>query len=214
MSIEINVVEIATLENFFESGYLMFNPDVKKAGVDAFDHFSRYGKAENRKQFTKEIIDQSPYRMSKYNLFKDIIIWPENHKSQRFPVLLTDSQYDLCIYEGESMNEGFGPFIDDVKAYPNKLFLDLGCGLRNKCYSNCLYLEVYPSVSADLVIEADKSIPILDSSFDAVGCFNVLEHTRRPWEVSREIYRILKPGGKIYRLAFFTAIAWGSLSFL
>jgi SAM-dependent methyltransferase len=85
-----------------------------------------------------------------------------------------------------------------VERNPDGLFLDLGCGLRKVVYENCLYLEVYPSICADLIVAPDCTYPIKSSVLDGVGCFAVLEHTRKPWLVVEEIARMLKPGGRVY----------------
>lgn len=39
---------------------------------------------------------------------------------------------------------------------------------------------------------------LLDKTFDYVVCTEVLEHTDRPWDAVNEIWRILKPGGKLF----------------
>jgi SAM-dependent methyltransferase len=38
-------------------------------------------------------------------------------------------------------------------------------------------------------------VPFVDGTFDYVWCNAVLEHVRKPWIVSDEIVRVLKPGG-------------------
>lgn len=98
----------------------------------------------------------------------------------------------------ESANPGFGPFDAEMKANPDKLYMDLGCGRREEKLDNCLYLEVYPSVSADFVVEPNCLYPIRSGSLDGIGCFAVLEHCRKPWQVVAEITRMLKPGGKAF----------------
>ena len=35
-------------------------------------------------------------------------------------------------------------------------------------------------------------------SFNLISCFQVLEHTKNPLEIMNEMYRVLKPGGKIW----------------
>jgi len=42
------------------------------------------------------------------------------------------------------------------------------------------------------------NIPLLDNSVDAVICHSVLEHVNNPIKAVAEIYRILKPNGKVF----------------
>lgn len=114
------------------------------------------------------------------------------------PVFVGNRFESLSDYQSESANHEFGPFADEIIRNPDKLYLDLGCGLRRRVHSNCLYLEVYPSVSADIVVPPTCLYPIEDNTFDGIGCFAVMEHTRKPWKVAEEIHRMLKPGGKIW----------------
>lgn len=116
----------------------------------------------------------------------------------RFPIVFTESHYSLEDYASESANAYFGPFVDAIQSNPTHRFLDLGCGYRNTLYQNCLYLEVYPSASADIIVHPDARYPIKTSSLDGIGCFAVLEHTKEPWIIVDEIYRMLKPGGKCF----------------
>ncbi len=41
-------------------------------------------------------------------------------------------------------------------------------------------------------------LPFADESIDAVFSNAVLEHVQRPWRVADEIYRILRPGGRVF----------------
>ena len=49
---------------------------------------------------------------------------------------------------------------------------------------------------ADLCNTNAHIIP--DNKFDAVVCTEVIEHVNNPFSVAEELYRIVKPGGKIY----------------
>jgi SAM-dependent methyltransferase len=115
-----------------------------------------------------------------------------------FPVVFSDQHFSRGDYASESANETYGPFAETVMANPDKLFLDLGCGLRREVFENCLYLEVYPSITADIIVRPDCAYPIASNTFDGIGCFAVLEHVTKPWKVAEEIHRMLKPGGKCY----------------
>ncbi|QEE37897.1 MULTISPECIES: methyltransferase domain-containing protein [unclassified Methylobacterium] len=135
---------------------------------------------------------------AKYERFRHILAEPlDNHPSGQFPIIAGDRHFDLSQYQSESANHNVEMFDNLIKSHPDELFLDLGCGLRSKTYENCLYLEVYPSNSADLIVEPDCFYPIKDQSLMGVGCFAVLEHVPRPWVVVREMYRMLKPGGYV-----------------
>lgn len=39
--------------------------------------------------------------------------------------------------------------------------------------------------------------PCMDSQFDAACCLEVIEHIENPWHLLREIFQVLKPGGKL-----------------
>ena len=56
--------------------------------------------------------------------------------------------------------------------------------------------EIYPSISTD-VLCVGEDLPFESDQFDYAICAAVLEHTRRPWDVAREICRVLKPGGQV-----------------
>lgn len=78
--------------------------------------------------------------------------------------------------------------------------LDVGCGqqpyrglFEDRCkeYIGC---DLSPKLEGIIACPADKLI-FTSGSFDAVVCFQVLEHVREPWRVMEECKRVLKPGG-------------------
>ena len=138
-------------------------------------------------------------REEKYERFKSILIEPyDNDRSGTFPIFTGSRHFDLSQYAAESANHPVEMFDNVIKALPDELFLDLGCGYREITYDNCLYIEVYPSRSADLIVEPNCLYPIKSGSLRAIGCFAVLEHTRKPWLVVQEMQRMLKPGGQVF----------------
>jgi SAM-dependent methyltransferase len=205
-------LEIATLKNFDEELYLLANADVANAlretGVTAYDHFLLHGMKEKRNQVKRE--DALAYagsrRLKKYERFKHILAPEQGSGGQfrfgdladAFPVSYGYNHCDLGDYASESANHGFLPFVREMEENPDKLFMDVGCGFRHQTYENCLYVEVYNSRSADLVMEPACNYPIADGSLDGIGCFAVLEHVEEPWVVAKEFHRMLKPGGKVY----------------
>jgi SAM-dependent methyltransferase len=79
--------------------------------------------------------------------------------------------------------------------------LDVGCG--DKPYQVWLNLEkvehigldVYPGSQVDIVIKSDESWSMETSSFDAILCTQVLEHTAKLDNILLEISRVLRVGG-------------------
>jgi SAM-dependent methyltransferase len=203
------VLERPTPETFVADNYLLANPDVaalRNAERAARGHFERHGAAEGRLQISRAFLDgreeRNRRRFARFEpiLLKDGAAGPLRPLAAEgaFPVAFGDTHYESADYQAESSNHGFGPFDAEVDANPDRLYLDVGCGLRRTLAENCLYLEVYPSLTADLVVEPDRPYPIASESMDGVGCFAVLEHVTRPWEVAAELRRILKPGGLLY----------------
>ncbi|MBD2087545.1 class I SAM-dependent methyltransferase [Trichocoleus sp. ST-U3] len=79
--------------------------------------------------------------------------------------------------------------------------LDVGCG--DKPYSTWINLEkvkhigidIYPGSKVDIVIDTDEEWLLETSSFDAILCTQVLEHTANLGNTIEEITRVLKTGG-------------------
>jgi SAM-dependent methyltransferase len=202
--------ELATDANFVEAHYLAANRDVARhvaAGGDAWKHFERHGRAEGRKQLTRAAMGlQGTRGEAKYLLFAPTLDASRGAGGDfrflgapdSFPIAYGAAAHDLEDYDDESANPGMGDFIEAARSNPDKLYLDVGCGRRSRTFDNCLYLEVYPSVSADLVIEPACRYPIADASLDGIGCFAVMEHMTEPWLAAEEFARMLKPGGIVY----------------
>lgn len=202
--------EPATDRTWEEALYLQANPDVARhvaAGGDAWVHFDRHGRREGRRQVRPALTGLEGSRMErKYRRFAPILDagcgvggrFRFLDGEGAFPVGYGGPSHRLEEYEGESANPGLGDFVDAVAAHPDRLYLDVGCGRRSRCYDNCLYLDVYPSPSADLVMEPACRYPIADASLDGIGCFAVLEHVTEPWTAAAEFRRMLKPGGMLF----------------
>lgn len=78
--------------------------------------------------------------------------------------------------------------------------LDVGCGSMPyrelfvplvRSYVGC---DMYPTSEGVVACPADE-LAFEDNHFDAIVCFQVLEHVPQPWRVLEECARVLKPGG-------------------
>lgn len=77
--------------------------------------------------------------------------------------------------------------------------LNLGCGTDIKNPNDgWVNLDVLPLPGVDVVHDIEKPpLPFSDELFDEIFCRDVLEHIDYA-PLMRELYRILKPGGKIF----------------
>jgi SAM-dependent methyltransferase len=199
------VFERPTSQTLVEANYLQANPDVAAAadkGLDARRHFERHGLREGRVQMARDFLAGREERgRRRFERFASLLADTSFRHMDfpgAFPVVFGEGHHDHADYKAESANPGFGPFEDEVRAHPDRVYLDVGCGLRPGVEENCLYLEVYPSLTADLVVQPDKPYPLASESFDGIGCFAVLEHVGEPWAVAAELRRMLKPGGLLF----------------
>jgi len=94
------------------------------------------------------------------------------------------------------------PFVRDALS-SGKLVLQIGSGVDTSDKPNLVKTDAYVySKVLDYVADA-HSIPFADASFDFVYSMAVFEHLHTPWVVADEIFRVLKPGGRVYVLAAF-----------
>lgn len=82
------------------------------------------------------------------------------------------------------------------------LILNLGSGVGQfdralGSHLHMINLDVSIRKHVDLLADAHQ-LPFADQSLDAVYSNAVLEHVQRPWKVAEEIFRVLRPGGKVF----------------
>src|SRR5690606_22527663 len=58
--------------------------------------------------------------------------------------------------------------------------------------------SVHPGARAVDHVGPAHDLPVPDGAYDAVLCTQVLEHVPNPAEVLAELYRVLRPGGRVY----------------
>lgn len=76
-----------------------------------------------------------------------------------------------------------------------KQILNVGCG-KDK-YGTCR-IDMYPTEATTHVCNLEEHWPFEDNSFDEVYCKCILEHIGNIDNFSKECYRILRPGGRLY----------------
>jgi len=97
---------------------------------------------------------------------------------------------------------------------PEKVILNLGCGtirIPGSIGVDCVPIEGF----ADVVWNLDKfPYPFPESYADEVWLIFTLEHLEDPFKVLEEVYRILKPQGKVFiRVPHFSSCyCWGELT--
>ena len=205
----VELLEEATPETFHGPGYLLANKDLAirkgRGDLDERDHFNRRGRDEGRLQVRRDFLEDpvgflADYRVAKFDRFRSALASAvaASPGCTSFPMMVGDVRFSRSDYITESVNRTRPSFEAELEKQPDALFLDIGSGFRTRLYSNCLYLEVYPSLTADVVYEAGAPLPLESGSVDGVCSFAVLEHVRRPWELVDEIWRVLRPGGRVF----------------
>jgi SAM-dependent methyltransferase len=181
-----------------EAGYLAANPDLRKAGVSAREHFAQHGQREGRVQWINldEVAALRERKLARLKFNRPPTQPRLPGEAMNFLSAQTIAEFGIPDAPPVSQNQYSSVFTDDVRASPDKLYLDVGAGLRHSVCSNVINTEIYPSISTDILC-VGEDLPFADDQFDFVICAAVLEHTRRPWEVAREICRVLKPGGTV-----------------
>jgi SAM-dependent methyltransferase len=110
--------------------------------------------------------------------------------SSRFVVNLVANHYELYLKDhvtGDLIDLGCGkvPLYDAYKSHTTS------CTCAD--WESTLHKNPYLDLTADL----NKPLPFPSEKFDTIILSDVLEHIAKPDDLWREMYRILKPGGKL-----------------
>ncbi len=186
-----------SLADLDEAGYLLANPDVRAAGMSPAEHFARYGQRELRKQAVNldRVFAMREQKLSRLR-FR---IRPAARRAygEAANFITREMMAEFGIPEHPPISDhSYSGMAEMLRDNPHLLFLDVGAGLRPSVSINMVNTEIYPGISTDVVCIGEE-LPFEDAQFDVVLCAAVLEHTRRPWDVAREICRVAKPGGTI-----------------
>lgn len=94
------------------------------------------------------------------------------------------------------------PFVQEA-LNSSEFVLQLGAGVDICNNPKLVKTDAY-LYSTDLHCLADAhTLPFEDNSFGYVYSLAVFEHLHSPWIAAEEIFRVLKPGGKVYTLTAF-----------
>jgi SAM-dependent methyltransferase len=191
------VLKPGSLEEVDEVGYSAANPDVARLGLTARAHFQSQGHAEGRMQWAN-LAMVSELRKQKLARLRWAGPPPDVADGKAVSFLSPEIIESFGIPEDVpvSAHQYGPPLLELIQQNRHKLFLDVGAGLRHIYYGNVVNTDIYPSVCTDVMC-VGEDLPFADELFDHVFCFAVLEHTMRPWDVAREMCRVLKPGGTI-----------------
>lgn len=189
----------ASLETLDPAGYLRANPDVAIVGMSARDHFEAHGRREGRFQIVNEeaIVRLRSRKLAALKFIR--APFRPNPEGGAMNFISADQAREFGIPDAPpvSSHNYSEDIMQLIRGNPDKLFLDIGSGLRPTYFSNVVNTEIYRSVTAD-VLCVGEDLPFEDEQFDYVFAFAVLEHTRRPWDVAAEMIRVLKPGGFLH----------------
>lgn len=96
--------------------------------------------------------------------------------------------------------------VEKVKQYVrervtgNEKVLDIGSydvnGSLRDLFTDYTGVDMRDGPNVDIVANSHK-LPFKDDTFDLVTCVETLEHDDRPFDTMKEIYRVLKKGGKV-----------------
>jgi SAM-dependent methyltransferase len=120
-------------------------------------------------------------------------------------------------YEDESESGcGFMKYFEGKVELSGGVILDLGCGFGGRTLAferitggYCVGVEIdlrvsiaglqfarsMGSINASFAAAVAETLPFADNCFDAVLCYDVLEHVQDPERTLAEVYRVLKPAG-------------------
>ncbi len=97
-------------------------------------------------------------------------------------------------YRTKASQKAFHSLFDDLA--DDAVCISIGGGPM-RIHEKLLNVNIGPFPNVDIVADAHR-LPFADNSVDVVHCEAVFEHLHAPAEAAREIFRVLKHGGKAF----------------
>jgi SAM-dependent methyltransferase len=110
------------------------------------------------------------------------------------PVLFTD--LNPTIFDDGHVSNALAPDALELIEATDGLVLNLSAGGSERWHPRVIEAEAAIFRNTDVVANAHK-LPFMDNIFSAVIAMNAFEHYDSPHVAAREIYRVLRPGGKV-----------------
>ena len=114
---------------------------------------------------------------------------------RRVPVLLCEDR-DVPVmpddHQSNQIDDGTLDWLDSLDGYS----LNLGAGATTRRPRRCVEIEYSVFRNTTAVANA-HNLPFKDAVFSAVVSFNTFEHLADPEVAANELFRVLKPGGRL-----------------
>lgn len=110
--------------------------------------------------------------------------------------VFTEAGASVEVAPRDHQSNPIAPHVLPLLEDHSKRVLNLGAGASNRKFANVVELEHKIFSTTDVVGDAHR-MPFCDGVFDTVIAMNVFEHLHAPHVAAAEIFRILKPGGRV-----------------
>jgi SAM-dependent methyltransferase len=203
----IKMIDTARKEFFNEAAYVDFNPDVRNLIAlgqykNGLDHFCHIGHTQDRKMIFNDVSIIREAKLNKLSKIEHLLL-PDLQVNER--TLAIDT---VGVSFAEDVPISAWSYNSDLFALLEKhqggVIVDLGAGFRPQYYFDIINVELGNFATTDIRSMAEK-LPFKDNTVDVLFSIAVFEHVARPWDVAREIERVLKPGGIVRVDAAFMA---------
>lgn len=112
------------------------------------------------------------------------------------PILLREER-EVAVAADDHISHDLPEAAKELLTNAPGLTLNVGGGATREVFSGCVEVE-YALFAHTTVVADVHELPFVDQSFAAVVSMNAFEHFARPDEAAKELYRVLRPGGRFH----------------